>query len=167
MKKIAKKYGIHTPLGDMQLIGDDQFLYAAEFVGSRAYQAEQKMQQHGYQIVEGYSQIIAQAEKELQEYFAGTRKGFTLPLYFVGTEFQKKSWNALTKIPFGATKSYQEQACTIGNQKAFRAVANANGKNLFTIIVPCHRIINKNGALGGYGGGLDRKRWLLEHERNI
>lgn len=165
MGKVIKKYSIETPLGVMQLIGDDQFLYAAEFVGGRSYQVEQKLQQHGYQVVDGSSVMIELAKKEMLEYFTGGTQQFTIPLYFIGTEFQKKSWSALNEIPFGITKSYQEQACAVGNEKAFRAVANANSKNYFAIIVPCHRVINKNGKLGGYGGGLDRKQWLLKHER--
>ena len=124
-----------------------------------------------------YKPIIGVSEKEtpliartiimLCEYFEGSRKTFDeLPLNPVGTEFQKKAWNALLKIPYGETRSYEEQAMLIGNAKAYRAVGNANSKNPISIIIPCHRVIGKNKKLVGYGGGLDVKRFLLELEGN-
>jgi methylated-DNA-[protein]-cysteine S-methyltransferase len=104
------------------------------------------------------------AIRQLNEYFAGTRREFDLPLRLQGTTFQRSVWQALTKIPYGATLTYGEQAARIGNPNASRAVGLANGRNPISIVVPCHRVIGANGSLTGYGGGLERKRWLLAHE---
>lgn len=104
------------------------------------------------------------ARQQLEEYFAGTRQTFSLKLAAQGTLFQQQVWAALCTIPFGETRSYGEQARSIHNEKAVRAVGLANGKNPIGIIVPCHRVIGANGSLTGYAGGLDRKRWLLAHE---
>ncbi|WP_211315187.1 methylated-DNA--[protein]-cysteine S-methyltransferase [Photobacterium lipolyticum] len=108
--------------------------------------------------------VLKQAVSEFQEYFAGTRQIFKVPLAATGTEFQQKVWQALTTIPFGTTWSYQDLANVIGNPKAVRAVGLANGKNPISIIVPCHRVIGKNGKLTGYAGGIERKERLLKHE---
>ena len=112
------------------------------------------------------SDIIKKAYKQLMEYFNGQRKSFDLPLNPKGTEFQKKVWNALLNIPYGSTCSYKDIAVNIGNEKACRAVGGANNKNPIFIIIPCHRVIGKNGSLVGYGGGLDIKLKLLELEQN-
>ena len=104
------------------------------------------------------------AIEQLGEYFSGKRKTFDLPLDLQGTAFQLQAWHALLEIPFGETRSYAEQAALINNPKAVRAIGLANGKNPVSIIVPCHRVIGKNGTLTGYGGGLERKRFLLELE---
>lgn len=104
-------------------------------------------------------------QKQFTEYEKGIRKLFDLPLHIVGTEFQKKVWNALLEIPFGETRSYQEIAIRIGNPKAVRAVGGACNRNPIGIIVPCHRVVGKNGSLTGYAGGLDYKKMLLEHEK--
>lgn len=113
---------------------------------------------------EGSSAIIEKAAGQLDGYFAGKRKAFDLPLLFTGTDFQKKVWEELLKIPFGQTISYKELAQRIGMPKAVRAVANANGANAMSIFVPCHRVIGNDHSLTGYGGGLDTKRKLLELE---
>ncbi|HRW99709.1 MAG TPA: methylated-DNA--[protein]-cysteine S-methyltransferase [Cyclobacteriaceae bacterium] len=105
-----------------------------------------------------------QCRQELEEYFAGSRKFFTVPLEADGTEFQKQVWSALLDIPLGRTISYAELATRLGNLKAIRAVGLANGQNPIAIIIPCHRVIGKDGSLVGYGGGLDNKLWLLKHE---
>ena len=104
--------------------------------------------------------------EQLNEYFQKKRKIFDLPLDLKGTEFQKKVWNELLKIPFGKTISYKDLAIKLGDLKAIRAVGTANGANPVSIIVPCHRVIGSDGSLTGYAGGLWRKRWLLEHESN-
>lgn len=109
--------------------------------------------------------VINKCITELDEYFKGTRKHFSVRLERRGTEFQRKVWEALGKIPFGKTCSYEDIAIAAGNPKAVRAVGLANGKNPHWIIVPCHRVIGKNNKLTGYAGGLDRKKWLLEHEK--
>ena len=113
---------------------------------------------------EGTSEVIEQAERQLDEFFAGGRKAFTVPLLFVGTDFQKTVWNELLKIPFGQTISYGEMAQRIGMSKAVRAVANANGANAMSIFVPCHRVVGSDHSLTGYGGGLNAKRRLLALE---
>ena len=110
--------------------------------------------------------ILRQAIAEFEEYFAGKREVFTVPTDAQGTDFQKQVWNMLTKIPYGETWSYQDMAIAIDNPKAVRAVGLANGKNPISIIVPCHRVIGKNGKLTGYAGGVDRKRQLLALESN-
>ena len=107
------------------------------------------------------------ARRQLQEYFHGKRKKFSLPLHLNGTSFQKKVWRTIDKIPYGKTRSYQWVAREIGKPKASRAVGNALGANPIPIIIPCHRVIKKNGEIGGYSGGHGLKKKLLEHERNI
>lgn len=101
---------------------------------------------------------------QIGEYFQGKRKEFSLKLQLQGTDFQKRVWNQLIKIPYGETTSYMKIAEAIGNRKAMRAVGNANGRNNIAIIIPCHRVIGNDGKLVGYGGGLDIKQWLLDHE---
>jgi methylated-DNA-[protein]-cysteine S-methyltransferase len=102
---------------------------------------------------------------ELDEYFAGTRKIFTVPLTPNGTDFQQQVWKNLHAIPFGETRTYHQQSQQLGNTLAIRAVAAANGRNPIAILIPCHRVIGANGNLTGYAGGLQRKKWLLDHER--
>lgn len=109
--------------------------------------------------------LIIKAKKELNEYFDGKRKYFDLPLNIIGTDFQIKVWNELLKIEYGKTLSYKDIAIKIGNEKASRAIGNANNKNKIAILIPCHRVIGKNGKLVGYEGGLWRKEWLLNHEK--
>ena len=111
--------------------------------------------------------ILKKCIKQIDEYFRGKLRRFSLNLHLQGTDFQKKVWRRLIKIPFGKTVSYKDIAVRIGNRRAFRAVGNANNKNSITIIVPCHRVIGSNGSLVGYGGGLWRKKWLLKHEKNL
>lgn len=111
--------------------------------------------------------IIKKTKQQLKEYFDMSRKTFDIPLLLVGSTFQKQVWNALLKIPYGTTKSYQELSKIINNHKAVRAVANANGANAIGIIIPCHRIIGSNGELTGYAGGLDKKKKLLNLENNL
>lgn len=105
--------------------------------------------------------------RQLYEYFVGNRKKFTLTLQLEGTSFQKSVWNQLMKIPYGETVSYKDIATAIDNEKAVRAVGSANGKNDIAIIIPCHRVIAYDGTLGGYGGGLWKKEWLLNHEKRF
>ncbi len=110
--------------------------------------------------------LLRQAAAQLAEYFAGKRTQFALPLAPQGTAFQKKVWDALCAIPYGETRSYQEIAAQIGNAKACRAVGGANNRNPLMILIPCHRVIGRDGSLVGYGGGLWVKQYLLELERN-
>ncbi|MEB6548361.1 methylated-DNA--[protein]-cysteine S-methyltransferase [Heyndrickxia sporothermodurans] len=111
--------------------------------------------------------VLKDCYHQLDEYFAGKRRDFTIPYEYEGTDFQKSVWNALTKISYGNTCSYKDIALSIGNEKAVRAVGTANGKNKLSIIIPCHRIIGANGTLTGYAGGLWRKEWLLNHEQSM
>jgi methylated-DNA-[protein]-cysteine S-methyltransferase len=109
--------------------------------------------------------LLAQVERELAEYFAGSRRVFEVPLELVGTPFQKTVWNALLGIEYGDRISYLEQSRRVGDEKAIRAVAQANGQNPIVILVPCHRVVSADGGLGGFGGGLLRKQYLLDLER--
>ena len=113
----------------------------------------------------GSNKHLRMLKKQLKEYFKGKRKEFSLSLITPGTEFQQTVWNTLRKIPYGTTISYMEQAKSINNPGAVRAVASANGSNRIAIIIPCHRVIGSDGSLIGYGGGLERKKWLIDHER--
>ncbi len=116
---------------------------------------------------DGTSAVIEKTAMQLDEFFAGKREVFDIPLIFVGTDFQKKVWNELLNIPYGKTISYGEMAQRIGMPKAVRAVANANGANAISILAPCHRVIGSDGSLTGYGGGLKAKRILLELEADL
>jgi methylated-DNA-[protein]-cysteine S-methyltransferase len=113
----------------------------------------------------GDDAVLAQARRELGDYFAGKLVTFTVPTAAEGTPFQRRAWAALRKIPYGATRTYGQQAAAIGSPRASRAVGLANGRNPIAIIVPCHRVIGSNGSLTGFGGGLPRKRFLLDLER--
>lgn len=121
----------------------------------------------GADFEEGSSPVLERAAIQLDEYFAGKRPEFDVPLLFAGTEFQKKVWNALLTIPYGKTISYGEMACMIGMPKAVRAVANANGANAISIFAPCHRVIGSDRSLTGYGGGLPAKEYLLTLEKAL
>jgi AraC family transcriptional regulator of adaptative response/methylated-DNA-[protein]-cysteine methyltransferase len=117
-------------------------------------------------VVPGNHPLLSRAEKELAEYFAGKRRDFTVPLHPVGTPFQRAVWNQLQQIPYGETCSYEDLAKAVKKPaSACRAVGQANGRNRIVILIPCHRVVNKDGSLGGYGGGLWRKKFLLELER--
>jgi len=117
-------------------------------------------------VESGSHPLLDQVKRELEEYFSGRRRAFSVPLVYPGTPFQSMVWNALRKIPFGATISYEELAHRVGSPSGQRAAGHANGQNPIAIIIPCHRVINKDGKLGGYGGGLWRKRILLDLERD-
>jgi AraC family transcriptional regulator of adaptative response/methylated-DNA-[protein]-cysteine methyltransferase len=109
--------------------------------------------------------LFDELKTQIGEYFTGARKTFDLPLNLIGTPFQKSVWEGLQQIPYGETRSYKQQSVFLGNEKAIRAVAKANGENGIAIIIPCHRVIGEDGSLTGYGGGLQRKKWLLDLER--
>ncbi len=149
-----------SPLGDIYIVADNLHLKAITF--SCNWKAEKKRM--GAMTCES-NDIIRQTQTQLKEYFAMERTEFTLPLSFSGTEFQKKTWQALLTIPYGETRSYSDQAILIGNPKAVRAVGRTNGLNPIAIVAPCHRVIGKSGKLTGYAGGLDKKRFLLDLER--
>lgn len=119
------------------------------------------------ELEEGMSPVLEMAAGQLDEYFVGTRREFDMPLLFVGTDFQKRVWNELLKIPFGETVSYGDLAAKIGKPRAVRAVANANGTNAMSIFAPCHRVIGSDRSLTGYGGGLEAKKYLLSLEHAL
>src|SRR5262249_51155193 len=114
--------------------------------------------------VPGMNEHLKQLETELESYFAGTLRKFTIPLIYPGTPFQQRVWDGLLRIPYGETRSYEELAEAVGAPRGQRAVGRANGQNRIAIVIPCHRVVNKDGQLGGYGGGLRRKQFLLDLE---
>lgn len=158
---------LFTPIGLMIALADEKKLYALQFVDEGTL--EQKMalltQQLQATIHLQKNVIIDWIEKELQLYFAGKLKHFTVPIYIQGSLFQKLVWNELQNIPFAATKSYSEIASCINKPGSHRAIGRANGANRFVIIIPCHRVIYIDSTIGGYIGGVARKQWLLHHER--
>lgn len=145
---------LKTPLGIAEIIGDEKGISKISIL------------EEGIESVI-IPDVLKEAALELDEYFLGKRDQFTFKLNPSGTEFQKKVWQALLEIPFGKTKSYQELSIQLGDVKAIRAVASANGKNPLWIVVPCHRVIGSDGSLTGYAGGLWRKKWLLDHENPL
>ena len=140
-----------SPLGMIELSATENGISSLYFVS----EAKQKSAQN---------KILSDCVKQLEEYFENKRKEFSIPLDMQGTDFQKKVWNELLNIPFGKTISYLQLAKRLGDEKSIRAVGGANGKNPVSIIVPCHRVIGSDGTLVGYGGGLDKKKLLLELE---
>lgn len=164
---ILKASWLDTVLGPMLAIANDESLYLLEFVDRRGLENEvEKLRKRTKSaIIPGSTEPIISIQSELKLYFDGTLKEFKTPVALLGSPFQKRVWHELTQIPYGETRSYSKQAETIGNPTAYRAVANANGANQIAIVIPCHRIINLDGSLGGYGGGIVRKKWLIEHER--
>lgn len=140
-----------SPIGEYKITSRDEAITAVELL------REDKVE-------EVITPVIEQCKEELDEYFSKGRKFFTVPLNPQSTSFQNKVWTALQEIPFGTTISYTELSQRIGDLKAIRAVGLANGQNPIAIIIPCHRVIGKDGNLVGYAGGLDKKEWLLEHE---
>ena len=168
-KNIVLVQRITTPLGSMFVCSTEKGICLLEFADRKMLETEFKDIQRllNATIIMGENEHIKQTKKELKEYFDGKRTTFEVTLDAPGTVFQKTVWNALLKVPCGETRSYQGQAIALEKPKAVRAVANANGCNRIAIIIPCHRIIGKDGQLRGYGGGLERKRWLLDHEIKI
>jgi AraC family transcriptional regulator of adaptative response/methylated-DNA-[protein]-cysteine methyltransferase len=166
--KFLKTSWLDTPLGSMIAIADDRFLYLLEFADCRGLEKEVKYlrQKTKSVILPGIAEPIHSIENELRQYFDGTLKKFETPFVCFGSPFQKQVWEKLQKIPFGETCSYADLAKAIDNPSAFRAVANANGANQLAIVIPCHRVINTNGNIGGYGGGIERKQWLINHEKH-
>ncbi|SIQ07565.1 methylated-DNA--[protein]-cysteine S-methyltransferase [Maribacter ulvicola] len=146
---------INTPLGVAKIIGDADGLSAITVLNSDA------------PLTDVIPETLEDAVYQLNEYFEGVRTQFHLNLNPEGTDFQKKVWAALQNIPYGKSTSYLELAKTLGDPKAIRAAASANGRNPLWIVVPCHRVIGLDGSLTGYAGGLHRKQWLLNHESPV
>lgn len=157
---------LDTPLGPMIVICSDEAVYLTEFTVRKnlSGQFEKLVKVYDRPILPGRTTVTDAVEEQITAYFGGNLQSFDLPLHPTGTDFQRKVWDALCDIPFGQTRSYGELAIAIGNEKAFRAVASSNARNGLAIIIPCHRVINTGGKLGGYAGGLAKKQWLLDHE---
>lgn len=150
---MRKRKTIQSPLGSLTLVEEDGALVQLSFDGYTVLESE-----------EVDSPLLREAERQLASYFAGQLQVFSLPLCTKGTPFQEKVWCALQKIPYGETRTYGELAAMIGQPTAARAVGGANHRNPLAIIIPCHRVVAAHGGLGGYGGGLDKKQWLLALE---
>ena len=163
---IALKH-IDTPVGKMRIGATDEGICLFDFQYRRSIDSIMKRIEtlSGDKFGEGEHPHFIILEQQIAEYFTGQRKEFDLPLHLLGTPFQKSVWQGLLTIPYAGTRSYKQQSIFLGNEKAIRAVAGANGENGIAIIIPCHRVIGENGSLIGYGGGLPRKQWLLDHER--
>lgn len=160
---------IETKLGSMLVIHDDKYIYLLEFVDRRGLENEilKLRKRLKAVILPERKDIVNTLENELIHYFETGDSNFTTSIKMIGSDFQKNVWSELQKIPSGKTISYKELAMKIGNEKYCRAVARANGTNQISIIIPCHRVINTSGELGGYGGGVGRKKWLLEKEQSF
>lgn len=158
----TERVTLTTPFGPMEATASERGLLSLTFVnegagGGTATSAQPRPSSQA-------AEILRQTASELDEYFAGARREFEVPLDLRGTPFQKRVWDLLLAIEYGRTCSYVDLARFLGDEKKTRAVGGANGDNPIAIIVPCHRVIAADGTLGGYAGGLERKRWLLEHE---
>jgi AraC family transcriptional regulator, regulatory protein of adaptative response / methylated-DNA-[protein]-cysteine methyltransferase len=160
---------IETPVGPMMAAADDDALLLLEFADRRMLekQVDRIQRKLGAPLVPGENAVLRQMQSELNEYFQGERRQFEVPLKLTGTPFQETVWQALLEIPYGTTTHYGAIAANMGQPGAMRAVARANGDNRMAIIIPCHRVIGKDGSLTGYGGGLWRKRKLLDHEQGL
>jgi len=150
--KVFKAYYV-SPIGPLEVSGTEDGILSVSFVKRRRPNDR------------NLPECLKEGIRQLEEYFKGIRKSFSLKLLMQGTPFQKLVWQGLKKIPFGKTVSYGDLARTVGKPKAYRAVGNANNKNPMAIIIPCHRVIGSDGSLVGYGSGLWRKEWLLKHEK--
>lgn len=152
---------INTPLGELTLISDGKNLISLDFSNG-----EPPGSFKGQPLTIKKDPVLELAGDELDEYFRGRRREFSVPYRLIGRSFQTKVWQELSRIPYGETISYGELARRIGSPRACRAVGQANNKNPLAIIIPCHRVIGKDGSLTGYASGLDKKAWLLDLERN-
>lgn len=149
-----------SPVGVLTLIASDEAVRAVLWPNERPGRVTIRER-----VEAGSNPIVDQARRELDEYFSGERTRFEVPVDIVGTDFQRAVWTALTTITYGTTRSYGSLADAVGNPQAARAVGAATGLNPISIIVPCHRLIGTNGSMTGFAGGLDVKRWLLQHEQ--
>lgn len=157
---------IDCPVGPLTAGAIDDGICLLEFAGPRSESQTDALARMLFaEVTPGEHPILDRLRSELADYFDGMLQEFTVPLVIRGTPFQKKVWGELLRIPYGETRSYLDIARAVGAPKGPRAVGRANGQNRIAIVIPCHRVVNHGGALGGYGGGLDRKRRLLELER--
>lgn len=144
----------HSEIGPLEVVGNQKGILTITF-GADEFETDRNL-----------PALMAECLRQLTEYFKGRRQKFSIPLVLEGTDFQKAVWRQLQKIPFGQTASYGDVARAVGSPRAFRAVGNANNKNPIPLIIPCHRVIGSDGKLVGFGGGIWRKEWLLEHEQS-
>lgn len=147
---------LRSPIGEIKITADEDFINSILFVFDDTEMHE-----------ENPNSVLKECKAQLSQYFSGKRNEFDIPIKQAGTEFQQKVWKELLKIPYGRTVSYNFIAKSLGDKKSIRAVGAANGKNQISIIVPCHRVIGSEGSLTGYAGGLWRKKWLLNHEKEF
>jgi methylated-DNA-[protein]-cysteine S-methyltransferase len=145
----------HSEIGFLEVVGNQKGILAIN-LGAEEFESDHDL-----------PAPVAECLRQLDEYFRGLRQKFSIPLLLEGTDFQKAVWRQLQKIPFGRTASYGDVARAVGSPKAFRAVGNANNKNPVPLIIPCHRVIGSDGKLVGFGGGIWRKEWLLNHEKRF
>lgn len=157
MTPVTAELLVGSPVGPLRLTSDGAALTRLHFVDLP----------DGEPAADSGDRVLSSARSQLEEYFAGERLVFDLPLRMSGTAFQQRVWHALSTIRYGDTTSYGRLAAALGDVRATRAVGLANGRNPVAILVPCHRVIGADGSLTGYGGGLDRKRWLLAHEAHV
>lgn len=153
-----------TPLGPMRAVAGEAGVIVCDFTDRRDFDGRLARLNAAVDRPNGH---LVALERELAEYFAGRRTSFTVPLRPEGTDFELKAWDYLRTIPYGQTRTYGQQATAIATMDAVRAVGRANGRNFIAILIPCHRVIAASGDLTGYGGGIERKRWLLDHEAAI
>lgn len=147
---------LKSPTGEIKITADEEFVNSILFVFDDTEMEEENL-----------NSVLKECKVQLSQYFSGKRKEFDIPIKQEGTEFQKKVWDELLKIPYGKTVSYNFIAESLGDKKSIRAVGAANGKNQISILVPCHRVMGSDGSLTGYAGGLWRKKWLLNHEKEF
>ena len=160
----VRRREVESPVGTLTLYADAQGLRRILFADEALDDADLLDQE----IVDAPDDpMLAEAARQLDEYFDGRRDHFELPLHLEGNNFEREAWRALAAIPYGTTISYGEQAAYIGRPGAFRAVGGANGRNPLPIVLPCHRVVGADGSLVGFGGGLAVKQWLLDHERGV
>ncbi len=156
---------VDSPIGPLTLVATDDALCEIHFPDGRA---PRRIEGRGRVVADAREHpVLARAARQLEEYFAGEREQFDVPLAPSGTAFQRAAWSALSTIPYGATVTYGDQARRLGDVRKSRAVGAANGQNPLPIVVPCHRVVGSDGSLTGFGGGLETKAWLLDHERRV
>ncbi len=166
-KQVMNITRLETPLGTMFAGAVEAGICLLEFTDRKMLETELKQlsQKLNANIIQGANPHFDVLEQQLEAYFSGRRKTFTVPLFMPGTDFQQSVWRLLQTIPYGSTRSYKQQAIALQKPEAIRAIANANGMNRISILIPCHRVIGEDGSLTGYGGGIWRKQWLLDLEQ--